>query len=248
VSVEPGVDEESTSDAYLYERSSQEPIDEAVMAELEPLHRDGRARALRAFYWETDYSKLPEGAAILPSRELEGAMTIHINMVKSTGDGPGEVRMLDTKCSVEPRFAGMCSLCGKKGHDQGHCRIRGYNSGPNGEVMANLAAWSYFDDVKLNEEMGYAIENGFLRGTTEAERNWVKQTVARLRSERFLLYQGRSQGTRQHYTPYTTNSRGSSPSQYTGNGRSGSPYNGRAGVREDMTVYGNGTEEKSSAL
>ena len=238
LSVEPGDNEERISEAYLYDRSSQEPIDEAVMAELEPLHRDGKASALRKFYWEADYSKLPEGAAILPSRELEGALTIHINMVKSLGDAQGEVRMLDTKCTIEPRFSGICTLCGRKGHDQGHCRMRGYNSGPNGEVMANLAAWSYFDDVKLNEEMIHAIEHGFLQGTTEAERNWVRQTVARLRSERFLLYQGKTQGIRQsHYRPPQI-------------GNSGTSYSNsnRIGLRENHSIYGNGMEEKSPTL
>ena len=61
------------------------------MTELEPLHREGKASALRKFYCETDYSRLPEGAALLPSRELEGALTIHINMVKLPHDGPSVV-------------------------------------------------------------------------------------------------------------------------------------------------------------
>ena len=226
----------AVSDAYLYDKSSDEPIDEVVMAELEGIHRDGKARALRAFYREPDYSRLPEGAVILPSRELEGSPTIHIHMVKATGEGLGEVRMLDTKCSVEPRWQGICTLCGKKGHDQGHCRIRGYNIGPNGEVMANLAAWSYFADDKLAEEMGYAIENGFLKNTTLAEQNWVKQTVARLRSERFLLYQSKAQGF------------GGARQQYS-QSRSPSPYGARQGFKDgfkDENGYGQG--DKSSSL
>ena len=116
--------------------------------------------------------------------------------------------------------------------------MRGYNTGPNGETLANLAAWSYFDDGKLEEEMKYAIENGFLMGSTEAERNWVRQTVARLRSERFLLYQGKSQRPMNPYkTSYQgTSSRSSSPSPYSSNGVYG---NG---------IYGNGTEDKPTNL
>ena len=102
--------------------------------------------------------------------------------------------------------------------------------------MANLAAWLYFDDVKLNEEMIHAIEHGFLQGTTEAERNWVRQTVARLRSERFLLYQGKTQGIRQsHYKPPQI-------------GNSGTSYSNRIGLRENPSIYGNGMEEKSPTL
>ena len=102
--------------------------------------------------------------------------------------------------------------------------------------MANLAAWSYFADDKLTEEMGYAIENGFLKNTTLAEQNWVKQTVARLRSERFLLYQSKAQGL------------GGARQQYS-QSRSPSPYGARQGFKDgfkDENGYGQG--DKSSSL
>jgi hypothetical protein len=243
------IGKENIDDDYLYERSGPDPIDEVVMAELESIHRDGKAGALRSFYWDADYSKLPAGTAVLPSREIEGAMTIHVNMIQAAGDGPGEVRMLDTKCSVEPRYSGMCAMCGKNGHDQAHCRIRGYNTGPNGEALVNLAAWSYFPDDKVEEEMRHAIERGFLKDTTEAEQQWVRQTVKRLQSERFLLYQGtqgRSTGYssgRQQNSPYN---RSNSPSPYSGNGRASSPYGNRFNGGRDTGIYGPG--DKSSSL
>jgi hypothetical protein len=113
--------------------------------------------------------------------------------------------------------------------------------------MANLATWSYFPDEKLEEEMAPAILNGFLKNTTLAEQQWVRQTVARLRSERHLLYQNKSKGfsggfngARQPYYPNQV-------PNYPNNSRSSSPYGYRS-IDNRPAGEAYGTVEKPAAL
>lgn len=51
----------------------------------------------------------------------------------------------------------------------------------------NLANLVWFPDPVLDEQLGYARKDGFLKGATEAEMKWVRKTIEDLKGQRKLL-------------------------------------------------------------
>ena len=69
---------------------------------------------------QDDYAILPDNAVEFKSKFSEGR-TVH---VREYSIQPAEgLRLIDTMCTVEPPFQGVCSLCGKRNHDFEHCRL-----------------------------------------------------------------------------------------------------------------------------
>jgi hypothetical protein len=133
---------------------------------------------------QDDYSVIPDNAVEYKSKFLDGRRTVH---VREYSMQPAEnVRLIDTMCTVEPPFQGLCSLCGKRNHDFEHCRLRAQGKGPNGEAMVNLANFVWFPDQVLEEQLAFARKDGFLKGVTEAEMNWVRRTISDLKEQRKL--------------------------------------------------------------
>jgi len=138
---------------------------------------------------QDDYSVLPDNAMLLPSVHREGKDTIHVQVFQLSTDVVSEHRLIDTKCSVEPKYVGQaCTLCGESYHNATHCRWRGYVTGPNGEPKVSLVNLTYFSDDRLDDKLALAVKGGFLRGTTEDEIQWVKRTIADLRETKRMLF------------------------------------------------------------
>jgi len=116
--------------------------------------------------------------------------------------------LLDTKCCVdENQYPGKCTLCGIPRHDKNHCRCKSYVD----ENKINLACYTYIPEEKLDQQLAFAINDGFLRGATPDEIAWVKKRIAELRQARYLLYQSKNNNfnPRRSQSPYDR-----SPSPY----------------------------------
>jgi len=93
-------------------------------------------------------------------------------------------------------------MCGMMRHDISHCRLRGYNVGPDGDPIVNLANYTYFTDEKLEEMIGHARRDGFLKNATEEEMKWVRRKIADLKEEKKLLYKQNAARFSRPNSPY----------------------------------------------
>ena len=181
---------EDMYDHHHYDKSRITPIDEwpNVIAQLEELHVYARNNDMSELMNQDDYGVLPSHSAEFPSK-LDGKKTIHVRMFQLSqfAAKEGECHLIDSKCTVEPPYQGKCSLCGRNNHDSDHCRLRAQGKGPNGEPLVNLANLVWFPDPVLDEQLGYARKDGFLKGATEAEMKWVRKTIEDLKGQRKLL-------------------------------------------------------------
>jgi len=184
-------DQDDSNAGHLYVKSRMTPINEwpNLCFELEEHHVLGKHTDMKNLMHQMDHSILPINCALLSSSELHGTPTIHVRMFQILSEVEGEKRLIDTKCTIENTpFQGTCNLCGYPRHDANHCRFRGYNTGPNGEQLLNLATYVYFDDVKLEEALNYAKKDGFLKSATEEEIKWVRTKISELREHKKMLY------------------------------------------------------------
>ena len=186
-------EEEYNKDAdniYL-NKSHFTPIDERpdIVYNLEEIHTKAKNADMRSFMMQDDYAILPDNVVEFKSKFSEGR-TVHVREYSMQAEG---LRLIDTLCTVEPPFQGLCSLCGKRNHDFEHCRLRAQGKGPNGEAMVNLANFVWFPDQVLEEQLAFARKDGFLKGVTEAEMKWVRRKIADLKEERKLTMKERFQ-------------------------------------------------------